>query len=291
MHKSMPFPAPTTQNYLKATGEIRYNMTNDYMFRAVLQENREALCGLICAVLRMKRSDIRSIEVLNPIKLGERIDDKSFQLDIRVLLNDNTYLDVEMQVENYNNWPMRSLAYLCREFDNLHKGENYIEVRPVYHVGFLDFTLFRDHPEFFATYQMRNARDNHLLSDRFNLLVVSLNEIRLATEEDKAYELDKWARFFKAKTWEELRMIAQDNKPMETAAESIYLSNTDDNIYWQCRYREDYLAYQEYQKKEMRKLKRDLRKSREAIAEKDSAIAEKDSEIAALRARLEEAGL
>ncbi|MBQ7679038.1 MAG: hypothetical protein IJT34_04225, partial [Butyrivibrio sp.] len=60
---------------------------------------------------------------------------------------------------------------------------------------------------------------------------------------------------------------------------------------------------------EMRKLKRDLRKSREAmadviaekdsvIAEKDSAIAERDdtiarknSEIAALRARLEEAGL
>ena len=116
MHKSMPFPAPTTQNYLKATGEIRYNMTNDYMFRAVLQENREALCGLICAVLRMKRSNIRSIEVLNPIKLGERIDDKSFQLDIRVLLNDNTYLDVEMQVENYYSKRQRSFGVCCAGF-------------------------------------------------------------------------------------------------------------------------------------------------------------------------------
>lgn len=29
---------PKNQNYLTATGKIPYNMTNDYMFRAILQK-------------------------------------------------------------------------------------------------------------------------------------------------------------------------------------------------------------------------------------------------------------
>ena len=40
----------TNQNntsYEQATGAIPYNMTNDYMFRAVLQENETVLRGLI----------------------------------------------------------------------------------------------------------------------------------------------------------------------------------------------------------------------------------------------------
>ena len=153
---------PDIKDFRSAKGRIPYNMTNDYMFRAVLQRNQEALRSLICALLRLNPEGIRSIKILNPVKLGEKIQDKDFQLDIRVMLNNNTYINLEMQVENYDNWPMRSLSYLCREFDDLQRGEDYANVRTVYQVGFLDFTLFEDHPEFFAAYQMRNAKDNHL---------------------------------------------------------------------------------------------------------------------------------
>ena len=42
---------------------------------------------------------------------------------------------------------------------------------------------------------------NHLLySDKFTLSVVNLKEIDRATEEDKEYQIDYWARIFKAKT-------------------------------------------------------------------------------------------
>ena len=53
--------------YLDATGSIPCNMTNDYIFRIVLQENPFALKGLVCALLHKKKSDIRSIRILNPI--------------------------------------------------------------------------------------------------------------------------------------------------------------------------------------------------------------------------------
>lgn len=50
---------------------------------------------------------------------------QSYQLDILVTLNGNTFINIEMQVINYNNWPMRSLSYMCRRFDNVSRGNDY----------------------------------------------------------------------------------------------------------------------------------------------------------------------
>ncbi len=41
-----------------ATGKIPYNMLNDYMFRIVLQENKEALRQIIAAVLHISPAKI-----------------------------------------------------------------------------------------------------------------------------------------------------------------------------------------------------------------------------------------
>jgi predicted transposase/invertase (TIGR01784 family) len=168
----------------------------------VLQKNNETLTLLLSSVLDIPVENIVKAEIQNPIMPGEAVDNKEFQLDIVVLLNDNTFINLETQVVDYNNWPERSLSYLCRKFDNVVRGDDYIEVKPVYHIGFLDFTLFEDHPEFCATYQMRNAKDNFLYTGRFNLIVVELNHEKLATEEDRIFGIDKWVKLFKSTTWE-----------------------------------------------------------------------------------------
>lgn len=58
-------------SYLNATGPIRYGMTNDCMFRTVLQRNNYVLKGLICSLLYLKPESITSVEITNPIELGE----------------------------------------------------------------------------------------------------------------------------------------------------------------------------------------------------------------------------
>ncbi len=60
--------------------------------------------------------------------------------------------------------------------------------------------------------------------------MVELNHINLATKEDKAYGIDKWAALFKATTWEEIRMLAEKDPYIEMAANSIYSSVTDPKI-------------------------------------------------------------
>ena len=93
----------------EATGPVQIPMTNDYLFRALLQKNNHVLKGLICSLLHLKLDAVISVEILNPIVLGEQIDNKDFIMDIRCLLNDNTIINLEMQVVNQRNWPDRSL--------------------------------------------------------------------------------------------------------------------------------------------------------------------------------------
>ena len=117
---------------------------------------------------------------------------------------------------------MRSLSYMCRRFDNVSRGKDYETVRPVYHISFLDFTLFENHPEFFAKFQLRNSKDNFLYTDKFNLYVIESNHIEMATAEDKSNDIDTWARLFKATTWEEIKMITKENPSLNSTAESIF---------------------------------------------------------------------
>lgn len=128
-----------------ATGPIQYSLTNDYMFRSVFQESKEALKGQRYAIL----------------------------------LN----------------------------LDNINKGSDYINVKTAIHIGFIDFTLFDDYPEFCATYMMRNIKNHNLYSSKFILKVVELNHVELAAEEDIYYGIDQWARLFKATIVKNIRSM------------------------------------------------------------------------------------
>lgn len=121
-------------------GKLRYPLTNDFMFKAVLQRNQTALKGLLCALLDMQMGEIAAVRILNPIEIGDMIDEKKMMLDLKLELNDSRILDIEMQVVDEGNWSERSLTYLCRAFDQLEKGENYLEVKETIHIGILDFT-------------------------------------------------------------------------------------------------------------------------------------------------------
>ncbi len=133
------------------------------------------------------------------------------------------------------------MSYTCRNFVNQTKGKDYGEAKPVIHIGFLDYTLFEDSPEFYATYKMMNIKNYKIFNDKFIIGVVDLNRTELATAEDKEYGLDDWVRLFKAKTWEELKMIAEKAPELLEASKSMYEYNADIDMQQRCIARAEYL--------------------------------------------------
>ncbi len=238
-HTPAAFPSASSE-FQTASGPIDYQMTNDYMFHAVLQENPNVLKSLICSLLNLNPDDIRSIQILNPISLGASIDNKTFILDINILFNNNTLINLEMQVKNLFNWEDRSLSYLCRAFDQLLKGSEYHTAKPAIHISILNFTPFPDLPEFYASYKLLNEKNHHIYSDKFNLRMLDLTCIHLATPKDQACQLDNWAKLLRATTWEEIKMIAKHNTALLEASETLFTLNADDLIRKQCQARSDY---------------------------------------------------
>ena len=241
-------------DWRNATGKIDYSMTNDYMFRMVLQSNNTVLKGLISSMMHVALNDIENVEILNPIELGKHIEDKDFILDVKVMLNDNTIINLEMQVTNYSNWANRSLSYLCRAFDNVQKDEDYNATIPVTHIGFLDYDLFPEELEFYSKYMLRNVKSGKIYNDKFTLCVLSLNQIKLATKEDKKWHIDEWARLFKATTWEELKMIAEKDQVYSEAANSIYIQNSDETVRAMCEARQEAIFHEQYVQKQLKEL-------------------------------------
>lgn len=179
-----------------------------------------------------------------------------------------------MQVANRLNWQNRSVVYLCRSYDSLTHGQDYNEAKSAIHIGFLDYTLFQDRPEFYASYKLINVKNYQKYSDNITLNVVDLSRIDLATEEDKAYHIDGWAKLLKATTWEEVKILAAKDENMKEAAKSIFVYNTEEQIRKMCRDREEY-----YQ---------DLRNYEKAVSERDLTISNYENEISNCKKELSE---
>ena len=280
-------------DWRNATGKIEYSMTNDYMFRMVLQSNNNVLKGLISSMMHVPLSDIKSVEIVNPIELGKHIDDKDFILDVKVMLNDNSIINLEMQVTNYSNWTNRSLCYLCRTFDNVQKGEDYNSAIPVTHIGFLDYDLFPDELEFYSTYMLQNVETGKIYNSKFRLSVLSLNQIKLATKEDKKWHIDEWARLFKATTWEELKMIAEKDQVYSEAANSIYIQNSDETVRAMCEARQEAIFHEQYVQKQLKELQEARDEAifheqyvQKQLKEKDERLSQQEAQLSRQEAQL-----
>ena len=274
------------------TGKLPYQLTNDYLFRAVFQTRPKALEGLCRAILRLKPEDTLSVTLQNPIELGTRIDNKEFILDLAVIINNTLFLNMEMQVYREAFWKERSLSYACRSFDHLNHGEGYGQVLPVVHVGFLNYSLFPEYPEFFASYELANTSNpnySYLYSDKLRISVVDLTQIQRATDEDKKHDIDLWARVFTATTWEEIEVLAQNNEYLKETVSGVRQLTEDEKIRQQCQAREDFAYWERIRNNRMKELGDDLEKTRDNLQQTQDELQQAQDELQQAQGELQQA--
>ena len=178
-----------------------YGMRNDYMFHAVLQKNEEVLRNLLATLLEIDEAEIESCHIENPIELGKEIEGKECILDVKLTLNNDKVINIEL----------------------------------------LDFTLFENHPKFMAQYQILDVEDGYLYSDKLCIKVLDLTQLEKAKQEPETNKkLLKWASIFKAETLEELEQLASGEEVFENMVVTMKKLSEDEKIRMQCEAREDY---------------------------------------------------
>lgn len=218
-----------------------YGMSNDYLFKAVMQKRKDdVLRNLVGALLGLDEEEIIACEVTNPIVLGDSINDKTCILDIKLLLNNNKNINIELQINKEVFWAERSLLYWARTYNDLEVGEDYGKLKPTYHIGIIDFKLYDGDKEFFSEYRIMNTINNRVYTDKFAIKVLNLTNIDNAGDVDE--RVVHWAKIFKAKTLKELEELAGEQEVFKNMVMTLKELTEDEKIKQQMEARADYLS-------------------------------------------------
>jgi predicted transposase/invertase (TIGR01784 family) len=208
------------------------------------------------------------------------VDDKNMILDVRVLLNNQEIINLEMQVINLYNWPERSLSYLCRMFDQLKRGEDYKVAKKTIHISITNFTPENFPKILYSNYFLYNPKTMHKYSDKFGIYMLQLNQLGNPEDEKNMPDIYYWAQLFKASTWEEIQMLADKNQAIQESIVTIQELTADEKMQMQMeareRYRRDYEAAIEFGRQQVLK---QLAQTEEQLSQKDEQLSQKDEQL------------
>ena len=132
-----------------------------------------------------------------------------------------------------------------------------------------------------------DTKDHYPYTNKLSIGVVDLTRIDLATEEDRSYNIDKWAKLFKAETWEDIKMIAKQDVFISKAGETYYEITANEHERQLAEGREDVLRRERARKRREVKLINDLAQSRQDLEQSQKDLADRDRRIKSLEAQIE----
>ncbi len=186
----------------------------DFSFKQLMQ-NEEVRKYFISDVLGIPAAEIRSVRLASPFLWKRYSGQKQGILDVRVELNDDRMVNIELQIKMLACWDKRSLFYLAKMFtEELLVGEQYHRLKKCICINLLDFNLDED-PEYHRIYRLRNEKGQEY-SDVFEMHVIELGKKLKRTE-----PVDEWIRLMNVRTEEELEMISAKNPGLLEAVKEV----------------------------------------------------------------------
>lgn len=214
---------------IRATSDekITVKLTNNYAFQKIFK-NTKIVKGFLMALLDLKEYEIKKIEITDPFTLGKNNEEKEGILDIKLILNQNRKINIEMQNTSQDDWTERSLFYNCRMFtDGFQKGHPYGELPPCIHVGILSFNQMIS-PNYYHKISLMDEKTKEIYSRKFQFHMLELKKLENVKEKQKRKPLYQWAKLIAAQTWEELEQESKGNKYMERALEEMIKISQDE---------------------------------------------------------------
>ena len=214
---------------IKTTDEEPFNicLTNNYAFLKIFKKE-ENVKGFLIDLLNLKEKQIKKIEIKDPFTSGENKEEKEGILDIKLTLNGNKKINIEMQNTYQEDWAERSLFYNCRMFtEGFKKGDPYWKLSPCIHIGILNFNMMKS-PGYYHKVTLRDEKTNELYSRKFQFHMIELKKTNTPNGKARKHPLYRWARLIAATTWEEVAQESAGNRYMERIQEEMVKMSQDE---------------------------------------------------------------
>ena len=168
-------------------------------------QNKTVRLWFLSDVLGLPVEEIRSVCLKNTFQNRKFLRQKQGILDILIVMNDNTKINIELQVKTVPDWDKRQIFYLAKLYvADLWAGEKYARLRRCVGISILDFNL-TNRKEYHSVYRLRD-QDGNEFSDMLEIHVLELKK-KLTGQ-----PVDEWIEFFNSKSEEDIEMIKAKTK-------------------------------------------------------------------------------
>ena len=208
--------------------EVQLKVTNDYIFKKIFAKkgNESLLKDLLNSILQIK---INSIEVLADTNLERQLEsNKMGILDIKAKVDEDTIIDIEIQIINRYNMIERTLFYWSGLYYNvLQKGEDYKEIKKVIAINILDYNEFEEGP-YHEIAKLRREYLYKILTDKIEIHFIQIPKFKKQRKDMKT-KLDMWMDFISQIDEKEVKNAMSKNKEIKKAQEEYeYLTGDEE---------------------------------------------------------------
>ena len=197
----------------------------DFAFKELMR-NDFVRIGFLSAVLGIEDVSIKKTTLMNTNLPKQHENEKQGILDVRLTMNDNTEINIEIQLWYMSAWANRSIFYVARMItEQTEINKKYSNIKKCVGISILDFEYIRQCNKFHTVYHFREDAENLMYTDVMEIHVVELPKLPSLNDGTSLYD---WVRFIKAETREEFEMLAKQSKYLEAAYETLDQISADE---------------------------------------------------------------
>ncbi len=217
----------------------KYKLRNDFIFKKVFaqDENNSELIDLLEAILNIK---IEKVEVKNPELPKNVMDEKASTLDIKAYIDNDTIIDIVMQVKNEYNIADRSIVYLSKLVaGQIEVGENYKKLKKSISIIILLYNYFDTntyhniaHMKFEKTKEEKYVEMGYKKEQEIAIPKLEMHFIELPKFVKKnggtKTKLEQWLWLISGRE-EKIKMAKKENVQVKKASEVLDKMNLTDS--------------------------------------------------------------
>lgn len=190
----------------------------DFAFKELMRDETVRK-GFLSAVLGIKDTDIKKTVLLNTNLPKIHEDEKQGILDVRLTMNNNTEIDIEIQLAYMKAWADRSTFYVSKMLvEQVGINKKYSNIKKCIGINILDFKYMDDTQRFHTVYHLREDTEHIKYTDVMEIHIVELPKLPQNTDGTDLYS---WIKFIKSNDKEEFEMLAQQSQYLQRAYETL----------------------------------------------------------------------
>ena len=191
----------------------------------LLKEFLEEIVGI-----KIKKIDIQKEVELNKSHTKEKVG----RLDLRVKINENIIVIIEMQLEDKCKMNKRAMYYAGKIMGNsLEEGQTYNQIKDMYVISILNYNMLETEEYNTDTVIVDSKYRKYIVIDGIKFYFIELPKFREQVKVPKT-KLEEWLTFIDYENMEMVNMAIAQNKLVEKAQKEYeYLTGDEATKRWQ----------------------------------------------------------